>query len=113
VPFLLRTGKALAQGRRTITIGFHEPPLQMFPSHCAGGPNELVLELTDEPEISLDVLRGEHTLFTSTDEVQRLWELCDPVLADRPPFRPYAQGSWGPHEALDLAGERGWRLPAE
>jgi glucose-6-phosphate 1-dehydrogenase len=151
VPFLLRTGKAMGQTRRTITLGFREPPLAMFPGVANGTPNELVLELTDEPEISLgvrakvpgpefaigharlqlsfeeafddaepleayeklllDAMAGDHTLFTSTREVERLWELCDPVLADPPPTRAYEQGSWGPQEALDLAGERGWRLP--
>jgi glucose-6-phosphate 1-dehydrogenase len=147
VPFLLRTGKCLGATRRTITLGFREPPLAMFPGEADGAPNELVLELTDEPRITLDIrakkpgpelslehhslqlsfggensleayekllldaMAGDHTLFTSTREVERLWELCDPVLADPPPARPYAQGSWGPQEALDLAGGRGWRLP--
>jgi glucose-6-phosphate 1-dehydrogenase len=151
VPFLLRTGKALGEGRRTITLGFREPPLRMFPGAPTAAPNELVLELTDEPVISLelrakqpgpdmtvgpatldlrfaeafddaepleayeklllDAMAGDHLLFTSTAEVERLWELCDPVLADRPAVLPYAQGSWGPAEALELPGERGWRLP--
>ncbi|MBW0116687.1 glucose-6-phosphate dehydrogenase [Pseudonocardia abyssalis] len=147
VPFLLRTGKSMGATRRTITLGFREPPLAMFEGETDGAPNELVLELTDEPHISLDIrtktpgpelvlqahtlslrfggedsleayekllldaMAGDHTLFTSTREVERLWELCDPVLADPPPVRTYEQGSWGPQEALDLAGERGWRLP--
>lgn len=146
VPFLLRTGKRLGATRRTITLGFREPPLTMFAGETGGAPNELVLELTDSPRISLDIraktpgpdlalephtlslrfggedsleayekllldaMAGDHTLFTSTREVERLWELCDPVLADPPPTRSYEQGSWGPQEALDLAGERGWRL---
>jgi glucose-6-phosphate 1-dehydrogenase len=25
--------------------------------------------------------------------------------------QPYAQGSWGPDEALALTGDLGWRLP--
>jgi len=150
VPFYLRTGKALAEGRRTITIGFQDPPLGVFPCSADGEPNELVLELTDDAEVYvdlrakkpgpsleiaharlsleleqafpddtaveayerllLDAIRGDHTLFTSTEEVERLWELCDPVLADPPEVQPYAQGSWGPRAALDLPGERGWRL---
>ncbi len=151
VPFLLRTGKAMGEGRRTITLGFREPPLRMFDGGTAGSPNELVLELTDQPVISLelrakqpgpdmtikhasldlefeeafddaepleayeklllDAMAGDHLLFTSTAEVERLWELCDPILADPPAVLPYAQGSWGPEEALELPGERGWRLP--
>ena len=31
VPFCLRTGKSLAAGRQTVTIGFREPTLRMFP----------------------------------------------------------------------------------
>ena len=151
VPFYLRTSKSLGATRRTITLGFLEPPLQMFPGDADGTPNELVLELTDEAEISLDirakhpgakfsighakldlqfeqafhgeepleayeklmldVMAGDHMLFTSTDEVERLWELCDPVLADPPQAQPYAKGSWGPKAALELPGERGWRVP--
>lgn len=151
VPFLLRTGKALGGTRRTVTVGFREPPLRMFPAEADGAPNELVLELTDaSPQITieirgkrpgpdfeiaharlrlefdeafeaepleayerllLDVMRGDPTLFTSTAEVERLWELCDPVLADPPSVQAYEQGSWGPQAALDLAGERGWRVP--
>ncbi|MCW0212043.1 MAG: glucose-6-phosphate dehydrogenase [Pseudonocardia sp.] len=151
VPFYLRTGKALGAGRRTITIGFREPPLEMFASDADGTPNELVLELTDDAEIFVDVrakrpgpeleiaharmslklveafpgstaveayerllldaMRGDQTLFTSTEEVERLWELCDPVLADPPAVQPYAQGSWGPEAALELPGPRGWRIP--
>jgi glucose-6-phosphate 1-dehydrogenase len=55
VPFLLRTGKALAESRRTITIGFKEPPLKVFPGDVDDSCNELVLELTDDPRIFADV----------------------------------------------------------
>ena len=69
----------------------------------------------DEPleayqKLLLDVMAGDHTLFTSTDEVELLWKLCDPILADPPAVRPYAQGSWGPQEAIELPGPRGWRV---
>ncbi|MCZ8382068.1 glucose-6-phosphate dehydrogenase [Mycobacterium sp. CPCC 205372] len=61
----------------------------------------------------LDVMRGDQTLFTRADEVDRLWQVCQPVLDARPPVRPYAEGSWGPDEALALPGVSGWRLPDE
>ena len=32
VPFYLRTGKSLAEGRRTVTIGFSDAPLRIFPN---------------------------------------------------------------------------------
>ncbi|WP_308284398.1 glucose-6-phosphate dehydrogenase [Pseudonocardia oceani] len=151
VPFHLRTGKALAEGRRTITIGFKEPPLKVFPGDVDDTCNELVLELTDDPRIFadvrakvpgpdfvlgrgrmrldlldafpeaqpleayerllLDVMRGDSTLFTSTEEIELLWELFDPLLRDPPEPRRYPRGSWGPAEALRIPGERGWRLP--
>ncbi len=68
----------------------------------------------DEPleayeRLLLDVLAGDHTLFAHADETRRLWEVCQPVLDDRPAPLPYAQESWGPAEALDLP-EGGWRL---
>ncbi|WP_457185715.1 glucose-6-phosphate dehydrogenase [Nocardioides sp. P5_E3] len=148
VPFLLRTGKAMAETRRTVTLRFRAPDSTVF-----GGDglrrDELVLELTDEarihvdllgkrpgPEMELapatmrldlgeelpddepleayerlllDVLAGDHTLFAHADETRRLWEVCQPVLDDRPAPLPYDQESWGPAEALDLP-EGGWRL---
>lgn len=151
VPFYLRTGKALAAARRTITIGFREPPLKVFPGDVDETCNELVLELTDDPKIFadvrakipgptfdlgrgrmrlalleafpdsepleayerllLDVMRGDPTLFISTEQVELLWQLFDPLLDEPPPLRRYPRGAWGPSEALRLPGERGWRLP--
>ena len=64
----------------------------------------------------LDVLLGDATLFTRSDEVEAAWSVIDPVLEyfERHPARalpPYAPGTWGPAEAddlLDSAGTR-WR----
>jgi glucose-6-phosphate 1-dehydrogenase len=60
VPFLLRTGKAMAEGRRTITIAFREPPMRMFGlgngTGDAARPNVLVLELTDTPTMRLELM---------------------------------------------------------
>jgi glucose-6-phosphate 1-dehydrogenase len=147
VPFHLRTGKAMAETRRAVTLRFREPDSTVFGTALA--PDELVLELTDEarvqvdllgkrpgPEMDLapatmhldlgeelpddepleayerlllDVLDGDHTLFAHADEVRRLWEVCQPVLEDRPDPEPYDQGSWGPPSALRLV-DGGWRL---
>jgi glucose-6-phosphate 1-dehydrogenase len=148
VPFHLRTGKAMAETRRTVTLRFRAPDSTVF-----GGDglrrDELVLELTDEAQIHvdllgkrpgpemelapatmrldlgeelpeaepleayerllLDVLEGDHTLFAHADETRRLWEVCQPVLEDRPEPLPYDRGSWGPPAGLDLP-EGGWRL---
>jgi len=58
VPFYLRTGKQLAQGRRVITIAYKEPEIQLFP--LAGGtnrgPNELVFEVAEPGGISANFL---------------------------------------------------------
>jgi glucose-6-phosphate 1-dehydrogenase len=58
----------------------------------------------------LDVMHGDQTLFTRADEVDRLWQICQPVLDSPPTIRGYPRGSWGPDEALALPGPSGWRL---
>jgi glucose-6-phosphate 1-dehydrogenase len=72
-------------------------------------PGDIPLEAYER--LLLDVMRGDQTLFTRADEVDRLWEICQPVLDNPPPTLPYARGSWGPDEAIALAGPEGWRLP--
>ena len=72
-------------------------------------PDDVPLEAYER--LLLDVMRGDQTLFTRADEVDRLWEICQPVLDTPPPTLPYARGSWGPDEAIELAGPEGWHLP--
>jgi glucose-6-phosphate 1-dehydrogenase len=55
-----------------------------------------------------DALVGDHTLFIREDEVERGWELIDPVLRNPPPVLPYAAGSWGPDRADELAAPAHW-----
>lgn len=151
VPFYLRTGKAMADGRRTITVRFRDPRHRWLKPEGGGvpEPNELVIELADQPRIAidvrakrpgpdmalvegvfrldlvgdapgsdpleayerllLDVMRGDRTLFISSEEVDRLWEIFQPVLDRRPPTQTYEQGTWGPSAALELP-IGGWRL---
>ena len=152
VPFYLRTGKSLAEGRRTVTIGFTNAPLRLFPDtrSSASGPSELVFELSDDPRCASrsrprcpgrsstgpaaltldveaafdgsdgleayerllhDVMLRDRLLFTRSEQIERLWEVCAPVLEPPPAPLPYARGSWGPEAALDLARAPGWRLP--
>jgi glucose-6-phosphate 1-dehydrogenase len=61
----------------------------------------------------LDAVRGNHTLFTTADGVERLWEISSSLLAEPPPVRPYAEGSWGPNQVHQLIAPRAWRLPFE
>jgi glucose-6-phosphate 1-dehydrogenase len=70
-------------------------------------PQDTPLEAYER--LLLDVLRGDQTLFTRADEVDRLWQVCEPVLQDPPEPQPYEPGSWGPQAALDLP-DGGWRL---
>src|SRR5699024_5625041 len=49
--------------------------------------------------LTLDVLLGEPSLFPINDEVERSWEILDPVLqhwAARGKPEPYKAGTWGP-----------------
>lgn len=62
----------------------------------------------------LDVLLGDATLFTRSDEVEAAWSVIDPILEyfDRLPARAipaYAVGEWGPAEADQLLGSAGTR----
>ena len=56
VPFYLRTGKRLAEGRRVVTIAFRDPPRRMFNSSNGFGPNEIVFDLGDPGGISTSFL---------------------------------------------------------
>jgi len=61
----------------------------------------------------LDAMRGDHTLFTTAEGIERLWEVSTPLLEAPPPVRTYAQGSWGPNAIHQLIAPHAWRLPFE
>ena len=156
VPFLLRTGKKLAEGQRIISIAFREPPKSMFPAGSgvgAQGPDHLTFDLADASKMSLsfygkrpgpgmrldklslqfamrdttfvgdvleayerlilDAMRGDRTLFTTAEGIERLWEISTPLLEMPSPVRMYAPGSWGPNAIHQLVAPRAWRLPFE
>ncbi len=58
-----------------------------------------------------DVMVGDRTLFTSSDAIERLWEISEPVLERPPHTHPYEPGSWGPAEMDELIAPRRWHLP--
>ena len=58
----------------------------------------------------LEAMKGDHTLFTREDEVERAWEILTPVLNDPPAVKPYQPGSWGPAEAEELIAPRRWHV---
>jgi glucose-6-phosphate 1-dehydrogenase len=61
----------------------------------------------------LDAMRGDRTLFTTADGIERLWEVSAALLEDPPPVRSYAPGSWGPNAIHQLVAPFAWRLPFE
>ncbi|MGI5447723.1 glucose-6-phosphate dehydrogenase [Streptomyces sp. CA-243310] len=155
VPFHLRTGKALAEGRHMVTLGLREPVLRMFPldarAAADGRSNELVIDFDDPGSVTarllmkepgpsmqlaeadmvfnygtsfaaqnslegyehllLEAMRGNQSLFTRSDGVERLWEVAAPLLDAPPPVEPYAPGSWGPDSIQGLVAPYRWHLP--
>ncbi len=61
----------------------------------------------------LDAMRGDHTLFTTAEGIERLWEVSVPLLENPPPVRLYPPGSWGPKSVHQLVAPHAWRLPFE
>jgi glucose-6-phosphate 1-dehydrogenase len=61
----------------------------------------------------LDAMRGDHTLFTTAEGIERLWEASMPLLEAPPPVRLYAPGTWGPNAIHQLIAPHAWRLPFE
>ncbi len=156
VPFYLRTGKAMAENARIISIAFREPPQSMFPAGSGVGkygPDHLTFDLDESSRLSLsfygkqpgpslnlekvsmqfslhevhseddtleayerlirDAMNGDHTLFTTAEGIERLWEISTPLLEHPPEVLHYAQGTWGPGEIRELIAPRKWRLPFE
>ncbi|MCH9815881.1 MAG: glucose-6-phosphate dehydrogenase, partial [Actinomycetia bacterium] len=75
------------------------------------GYEEDVMEAYER--LILDAMVGDHTLFTSAEGIERLWEISTPLLEEPPPVRPYAPGSWGPNSIHQLVTPHAWRLPFE
>ncbi|MGN6276970.1 MAG: glucose-6-phosphate dehydrogenase [Solirubrobacterales bacterium] len=75
-----------------------------------GGPEEA---LDPYERLIHDVMVGDRTLFTSSEAIERLWEVSQPLLDEPPPAVPYEPGSWGPREADQLIAPRRWHLPSD
>jgi glucose-6-phosphate 1-dehydrogenase len=61
----------------------------------------------------LDAMHGDHTLFTTAEGIESLWERSQPLLDAPPPVRTYPPGSWGPNAIHQLITPHAWRLPFE
>ncbi len=60
-----------------------------------------------------DAMVGDHTLFTTAEGIERLWEVSAPLLEAPPEVQLYRAGSWGPSAIRALIAPRAWRLPFE
>ena len=81
-----------------------------FAMHDTGHISD-VLEAYER--LILDAMRGDPTLFTTADGIERLWEVSTPLLEAPPPVRFYAPESWGPNAIHQLVAPHAWRLPFE
>jgi glucose-6-phosphate 1-dehydrogenase len=61
----------------------------------------------------LDAMRGDHTLFTTAEGIERLWEVSTALMEAPPPVRLYPVDSWGPKSIHQLVAPHAWRLPFE
>lgn len=61
----------------------------------------------------LDAMRGDRTLFTTAEGIERLWQVSTHLLESPPPVRLYEPGSWGPKPIHQLIAPHAWRLPFE
>jgi glucose-6-phosphate 1-dehydrogenase len=61
----------------------------------------------------LDAMRGDHTLFTTAEGIESLWERSEELLTDPPPAKVYPPGTWGPNAIHQLIAPNAWRLPFE
>ena len=61
----------------------------------------------------LDAMRGDHTLFTTAEGIESLWDRSAPLLEDPPPVKIYPPGTWGPNAIHQLIAPHAWRLPFE
>ena len=95
-----RPGPGLKLDKQSLQFSLHET-----------GKGADVLEAYER--LILDAMRGDHTLFSSAEGVERTWELSIPLLDDPPPVRPYPSGSWGPNSIHQLIAPHAWRLPFE
>jgi glucose-6-phosphate 1-dehydrogenase len=74
-----------------------------------GGPEQA---LDAYERLIHDVMVGHRTFFSTSDAIERLWEVSEPLLRDPPPLELYEPGSWGPPGAGALIEPRRWHLPS-
>ena len=95
-----RPGRGMTLDKQSLQFSLHET-----------GRTDDVLAAYER--LIYDAMCGDHTLFTSAQDVEMLWERSQPLLDSPPPVRPYASGSWGPNAIHQLIAPDAWRLPFE
>jgi glucose-6-phosphate 1-dehydrogenase len=70
-------------------------------SHALEGYERLILQ----------AMVGDQSLFTSSDGIERVWEISAPLLENPPPVEPYRVGSYGPDSVKHLIAPYHWHLP--
>ena len=79
----------------------------MQETHWAGA----VLEAYER--LIYDAVRGDHTLFTSAEGIERLWEVGQPLLDNPPVGAALRAGHVGPNQIHQPLAPHTWRLPFE
>jgi glucose-6-phosphate 1-dehydrogenase len=81
IPFFLRSGKALGASRQVVTLGFHQPPLRMFPidrDHTpAGRCNEIVIDFADPGSITAGFLAKQPGATMKLDAAEMTFRYAD------------------------------------
>jgi glucose-6-phosphate 1-dehydrogenase len=69
-------------------------------------------ELEGYERLILEAMIGDQSLFTRSDEIDRIWEIATPLLDSPPPVEFYEPGTWGPEPAIKhLIHPHRWHLP--
>ena len=53
---------------------------------------------------------GDQAMFTSSEGIERLWAISEPLLENPPPVEAYPRGSWGPASVNRLTAPYRWDL---
>jgi glucose-6-phosphate 1-dehydrogenase len=88
------------------------PEVRVKPVRMRFGYRDAFESLEQEPYERLlhDAMDGDQTLFLRSDGVHEAWRIIEPILADVPPLRLYAAGSWGPPQIDELIAPRAWHV---
>jgi glucose-6-phosphate 1-dehydrogenase len=91
------------------------PKMQLGQAHMRfsyatsfGGPEQA---LDAYERLIHDVMVGDRTLFTTSEAIERVWEVAEPVVREPPPVEIYEPGSWGPRATQALLAPHHWHLP--